>query len=327
MFSSLLNAFEPTRWPRQSTCRSQSRECARGCDGSHYEIAAIAFPRDCVRELSLQCLQAYLQARGLAHLHNEESHHMPESRVAIVTGGSRGIGRATVVALAAAGHRVLFTYHNREDEARSLEQQVRAAHGQARAHRADAADRSAARAVVDAALSAYGAVDVLVNNAGVHVPGVRLADLDAADWQYVLDVNVNGPFHMIQAVLPHMRSRKRGHIITISSNATVRLPAGNGVYTISKVAIEAMTKVLSKEEGPHGIRVNAVAPGPIRTDMLAESLAKLPPEKADAFIRSIPLGRIGEPHEIAAVIAFIVSDAASYMTGQVVFVNGGGPAG
>jgi 3-oxoacyl-[acyl-carrier protein] reductase len=250
---------------------------------------------------------------------------MPEKRVAIVTGGSRGIGRATVAALVGAGHRIFFTYRERDAEARSLEQELRAAGGEARAYKADVADRDAARAVTDAALAAFGAIDVLVNNAGVHVPGVRLADLDVMDWQHVLDVNVNGPFHMIQAVLPHMRSRKRGHIITLSSNATIRLPAGNGVYTISKVAIEAMTKVLSKEEGPNGIRVNAVAPGPIRTDMLAESLAKLPPEKADAFIKSVPLGRMGEPHEIAAVIAFIVSDAASYMTGQVVFVNGGGP--
>jgi NAD(P)-dependent dehydrogenase (short-subunit alcohol dehydrogenase family) len=167
---------------------------------------------------------------------------------------------------------------------------------------------------------------VLVNNAGVHVPGVRLSELDLADWQHVLNVNVTAPFAITQAVLPHMRKQRSGHIINLSSNVTQRMPAGNGVYTVSKVAIEAFTRILAKEEGPNGIRVNAIAPGPIRTDMLAEALGKLSPEKAEAFVRSTPLGRAGEPEEIAAVAAFLVSDAASYITGQVIYVNGGGPA-
>jgi len=252
---------------------------------------------------------------------------MEDKRVAVVTGGSRGIGRATVAALAAAGHRVLFTYRERDAEAKALEAKLREAGAQVISHRADVADPAAAREVVQTTLGAYGRLDVLVNNAGVHVPGVKLADLRVEDWQWVLDVNVSGPFHMIQAVLPRMREQRSGHIITLSSNVTQRLPAGNGVYTVSKVAIEAIKRVLSKEEGPNGIRVNAVAPGPIRTDMLAEALAKLSPEKAEAFVKSVPLGRAGEPEEIASVIAFLASDAASYVTGQVVYVNGGGPAG
>lgn len=252
---------------------------------------------------------------------------MEPRRVAVVTGGSRGIGRATVEALAAAGHRVLFTYREREAQAQALEADIRAAGGEAKAFRADVADVASAQAVVRATLEAFGRLDVLVNNAGVHVPGVKLADLRPQDWQWVLDVNVSGPFHMIQAVLPQMRSQRSGNIVTLSSNVTQRFPAGNGVYTVSKVAIDAMTRILSKEEGASGIRVNAVAPGPIRTDMLAEALAKLPPEKADAFVKSVPLGRAGEPKEIAAMIAFLVSDAASYVTGQVIYVNGGGPAG
>jgi NAD(P)-dependent dehydrogenase (short-subunit alcohol dehydrogenase family) len=251
---------------------------------------------------------------------------MEHKRVALVTGGSRGIGRATVAALAAAGHRVLFTYREREADAKAVEARIRDAGGEVRSQRTDVGDRNAARAAVEAALAAYGQVDVLVNNAGVHVPGVKLGDLRVQDWDWVLNVNVSGPFHMIQAVLPHMRERKSGHIITLSSNVTYRMPAGNGVYTVSKVAIEAMTKILSKEEGPCGIRVNAVAPGPIRTDMLAEALNKLSPEKAEAFVKSVPLGRAGEPEEIASVIAFLVSDAASYVTGQVIYANGGGPA-
>jgi len=126
-------------------------------------------------------------------------------------------------------------------------------------------------------------------------------------------------------VLPHMRARGSGHVVNLSSNVTNRVPAGGGVYAVSKAALEAFTRILAKEEGANGIRVNAVGPGPIRTDMLAEAMQRMGPERADAFIRSVPLGRMGEPEEIAAMVAFLVSDAASYVTGQVIFVNGGGP--
>jgi 3-oxoacyl-[acyl-carrier protein] reductase len=247
--------------------------------------------------------------------------------VAIVTGGSRGIGRAIVELLAARGHRVLFTFAAREADARAVEAAVGAAGGEARALRADAASPQAAQAVVRAALDAFGEVDVLVNNAGVHLPGVALADVPADEWDRVLQVNLHGPFHMIQAVLPHMRRRRAGNIVNISSNVTNRFPALNGVYTVSKVGLEAMTRILAKEEGRNGIRVNAIGPGPIRTDMLEESMVKLGPERARAFIDSVPLGRKGEPREIAEAVAFLVSESASYMTGQVVFVNGGGPGG
>ena len=247
--------------------------------------------------------------------------------VAIVTGGSRGIGRAIVEILCERGYRVLFTYMAREDDAASVEQSVRAAGGEAGKLRADASDPSSAPVVVRAALDAFGQVDLLVNNAGTHLPGVTVADTPADDWNRVLAVNLSGPFHMIQAVLPHMRARKHGCIVNLSSNVTNRMPAQNCVYTVSKVGLEAMTRILSKEEGPNGIRVNAVGPGPIRTDMLEETFTKIGAERADAFIKSVPLGRKGEPREIAEAVAFLVSDAASYMTGQVVFVNGGGPGG
>jgi 3-oxoacyl-[acyl-carrier protein] reductase len=247
--------------------------------------------------------------------------------VAIVTGGSRGIGRAIVEILCERGHRVLFTYLAREAEAGAVEQAAKAAGGAVRSLRADASDPASAQAVVRAALDAFGQVDVLVNNAGTHLPGVSVADTSAAQWDRVLAVNLSGPFHMIQAVLPHMRLRKRGCIVNLSSNVTNRMPAYNGVYTVSKAGLEAMTRILSKEEGRNGIRVNAVGPGPIRTDMLEESLMKIGPERADAFIRSVPLGRKGEPREIAEAVAFLASEAASYLTGQVVFVNGGGPGG
>ena len=252
---------------------------------------------------------------------------MAESKVALVTGGSRGIGRAIVETLSARGYRVIFTFLNREQEAARVSAAVAGRGGEALAYRANIAEHQGAEAAVRAALDAFGRLDVLVNNAGTHLPGVSLADTPWAEWDRVLRTNLYGPFHLVQTVLPHLRAQKSGCIVNISSNVTQRFPAQYGVYTVSKVALEAFTRILSKEEGPNGIRVHAVAPGPIRTDMLQESLDKMGKERAQAFLKSVPLGRAGEPREIAEVVAFLVSDAASYMTGQVIYVNGGGPGG
>ena len=250
---------------------------------------------------------------------------MDAQRVAVVTGGSRGIGRAIVEMLAARGHRVLFTYANREKEAAEVVSAVKAAGGEAKKLQADVSDGKSAKTVVQATLDAFGRIDVLVNNAGTHLPHVSLMDTSPEEWDRVLRVNLYGTFHMIQAVVPQMRAQKGGNIINLSSNITSRFAANNCVYTVSKIGVEALTRVLSKEEGRFGIRVNAVAPGPIRTDMLEETMVKIGSERANAFIKSVPLGRKGEPSEIAEAVAFLVSNAASYMTGQVVFVNGGGP--
>ena len=248
-----------------------------------------------------------------------------ERRVALVTGGSRGIGRAIAVALARDGYRVALNYRTRADEAAQVVNAIAAAGGEARAFAADLAVAGDCRSLIAQTLGALQRIDVLVNNAGIALHGVRLADIPAGDWERVLRVNVDAPFHLVQAVLPHMRARGSGHIVNLSSNVTNRVPAGGGVYAVSKAALEAFTRILAKEEGANGIRVNAVGPGPIRTDMLAEAMQRMGPERAEAFIRSVPMGRMGEPEEIAAMVAFLVSDAASYVTGQVIFVNGGGP--
>ncbi len=250
---------------------------------------------------------------------------METAQVALVTGGSRGIGRAIVEMLASRGFRVMFTYASRDSDAAAVEAAVKLAEGQAKKLRADVADAKSAKAAVQSALDAFGRIDVLVNNAGTHLPDVSIADTSPEDWDRVLRVNLYGTFHMVQAVLPHMRARKSGNIVNLSSNITSRFAARNCAYTVSKVGVEALTRILSKEEGGNGIRVNAVAPGPIRTDMLEETMVKIGPERAQAFIKSVPLGRKGEPSEIAEAVAFLVSAAASYMTGQIVFVNGGGP--
>jgi 3-oxoacyl-[acyl-carrier protein] reductase len=247
------------------------------------------------------------------------------NRVALVTGGSRGIGRAIVEALAGSGMRVALSYRERKEEADAVLAHSAGAGGTALALRADVGNPADCARLIDEVTRSLGRIDVLVNNAGVAVTGVKAGDLPVDEWRRILQVNLEGPFHLIQAVLPQMRARRSGHIINLSSNVTQRLPAGYGAYTVSKAALEALTRILAKEEGPNGIRVNAVAPGPIRTEMLAESMARMGPERADAFIKSVPLGRVGQPQEIASVVAFLASDAASYLTGQVVFVNGGGP--
>jgi len=252
---------------------------------------------------------------------------METSAVALVTGGSRGIGRAIVELLAARGYRVMFTYASRAADAATVEAAIHKTGAQASSMRADVAEVQSAKNVVQSTLAKFGRIDVLVNNAGTHLPDVAIADTSAEEWDRVLQTNLYGPFHMVQAVLPHMRARKSGNIVNLSSNITNRFPARNAAYTVSKVGLEAFTRILSKEEGQNGIRVNAVGPGPIRTDMLEETMVKIGPERADAFIKSVPLGRKGEPREIAEAVAFLVSDAASYMTGQIVFVNGGGPGG
>ncbi len=247
--------------------------------------------------------------------------------VAIVTGASRGIGRAIALGLAEAGYRIVASYRNRDHEARELVEKITAGGGEAKVFKGDVGIPEEANRLVRFTLEAFRQIDVLVNNAGVSISGVPFREFPLEDWEEILRVNLSAPFYLIKAVLPQMREQKRGHIINLSSNVTMRFPAGYGPYTVSKAGLEALTRILAKEEGPNGIRVNAIAPGPIQTEMLEKALAVMGPERAQAFIKSVPLGRAGRPEEIASVVRFLVSEEASYITGQVIYVNGGGPGG
>ena len=248
-------------------------------------------------------------------------------RVAIVTGGSRGIGRAIALALAAEDCDVVLSYVNDQDAAAEVVSAIEARGRRALAVRADLGEQGDATALVEATLAAFGGVDVLVNNAGVSSNESFIADTPPETWVRIIDVNLHGTYHMVRAVTPLMRARGAGHIVNLSSNVTQRMPATFGAYTVSKSAVEALTRILAKEEGPHGIHVNAVAPGPIMTDMLDGLLETMGEARARAFVESVPLRRAGQPAGIAAVVAMLVSATASFISGEVIYVNGGGPGG
>lgn len=235
--------------------------------------------------------------------------------VAIVTGGSRGIGRAIVENLAAAGMEVVFTY--RENAAAAAEV-VAAAGDRVQAHRVDVRDASACNAFVEELAGRTGRIDLLVNNAGV-IRDNLLGLLEVADVQMVLDTNVSGTFNMTRAVVPHLMARRRGKIINISSVSGEKGGRGQTNYAASKGAINAFTRSLAAELAPRGINVNAVAPGVIDTELSREVRAR-----AGEIVKSrILLRRIGRPEEVAHAVWFLASRYADYITGEILHVDGG----
>ena len=237
---------------------------------------------------------------------------------ALVTGSSRGIGRAVAKELAREGWNVCVNYIEHQAEAEALAAELRAMGRRCIAVRADVADESACRTMVQQAEAQLGPVELLVNNAGISYSGL-FQDLSTADWDRCLAVNLTGARNMVQAVLSHMLDIKGGAIVNISSIWGLRGASCEVAYACSKAGIVALTRSLAMELAPSHIRVNAVAPGCIETDMVRV----LGEDTVRSLIEETPLGRLGQPEDIAHAVAFLASEKASFITGQVLTVDGG----
>ncbi len=242
-----------------------------------------------------------------------------EGCTALVTGGSRGIGRAVCVALAARGAKVAINYRSREDAAQETAELVEKAGGTAILAGFDIGDAEAATAGVAAIGKEHG-LGILVNNAGIAINGLVMR-FKPADWEQVINVNLTGSFTCSKAAVRYLlKSKEKGRIINLSSVVGESGNPGQAAYSAAKAGILGMTKSMAKEFAGRGITVNAITPGFIATDMTDEHL---PEDQREALLKSIPLGRIGKPEAVADATAFLAGPEASYITGQVLRVNGG----
>ena len=239
-------------------------------------------------------------------------------RVALVTGASRGIGRAVAYGLAADGFDLALVYAGNADAAADAAAACEAAGATARAYRCDVSNADEAKATVDAVLADFGSVWALVNNAGI-TRDTLLARMKDEDFARVLDVNLTGSFNMMRALTRPLMRQRGGRIVSMSSVVGLMGNAGQANYAASKAGLIGLTKSVARELAPRGVTVNAVAPGFVRTDMTAA----LPEQVVERYEGQIPLGRLADPEEVAGVVRFLVSDAAAYVTGEVIRVDGG----
>ncbi len=238
--------------------------------------------------------------------------------VALVTGASRGIGKACALKLADLGYDVAVNYVRNREAAEEVAEEIRAMGRRALTIAADTSDEAAVRAMFRTAAAELSGIDVLVNNAGV-VDDRYLLMLTEESLDKSLAVNIKGYFHCAQQAALKMMKKKSGMIINISSVSSVLAIPGQGVYSATKAAVNAMTATLAKELARYGIRVNGIAPGFIQTDMMEH----IPAEQKEAYLSSIPMGRFGKPAEVAEAVAALLSPAFSYMTGQTLLLDGG----
>jgi 3-oxoacyl-[acyl-carrier protein] reductase len=240
-----------------------------------------------------------------------------EGRVSLVTGASRGIGRAIATAFAAEGAHVVLAARDAAKLAEAVAE-IQAKGGKAEALALDVSDRASVEAGVAQVVAAHGRIDHLVNNAGVTRDNLLLRMKDE-EWRQVLDTNLTGAFLCTQAVLKPMLKQRSGRIVTITSVVGLAGNAGQANYAASKAGVIGFTKSVAREVASRGITANAIAPGFIETDMTAAMSEKA----REAVFAAIPLGRVGRPEDVAGAALFLVSDAAAYVTGQVLAVDGG----
>jgi len=242
---------------------------------------------------------------------------MGEKKIAIVTGASRGIGRATAVELARTGYYVVINYNASEAAAAETLAQVQAAGSAGEIRKFDVANAEEVKEALAKVVEEHKRIDVLVNNAGVTADGLFML-MGEEEWHSVINTTLNGFFNVTKPVLREMVRKKRGAIVSVSSISAMIPNRGQANYAAAKAGVNAATRSLSKEVARFGIRVNVVAPGPIETDMLSSL-----PMDANMIKSAIPMARVGKPEEVARVIRFLCSDDASYITGQVIAINGG----
>lgn len=249
-----------------------------------------------------------------------------DGRVALVTGGSRGIGRGICVRLAEGGADIAINYHSNADAAEEVAAEVRALGRRAEIYQADVAVEEDCRGMASAVLSDFGHVDILVNNAGIGATAVgrpNVADTGPEPFERLMAAHVYGPFYLCQSLVPQMRDLPRGDVVMISSVAAQSFGATGGTYSAAKSAMEALAHTLAKEEREHGIHVNIVAPGLVETDMgLALVKFTRGVESMRELDASQPFGRVGRPEDIANAVAFFVGPRGAYITNQRLTVSG-----